>query len=52
MKRAERQLYGCKYCGARLLTDSVGKRCPTKNCQWEHGVKTYPTKRKSMNAPR
>jgi hypothetical protein len=28
----------CKYCGAELARDSIGLRCPTKNCQWEHGV--------------
>jgi hypothetical protein len=27
----------CKYCGAILVRDAVGLRCPTKNCQWEHG---------------
>ncbi|MFW9873510.1 MAG: hypothetical protein ACFFG0_10435 [Candidatus Thorarchaeota archaeon] len=24
----------CKYCGARLKKDHIGKYCPTKNCQW------------------
>jgi len=28
----------CKYCGADLVRDVAGARCPTKNCQWEHGV--------------
>ncbi len=28
----------CKYCGARLRRDSVGQYCPTKNCQWHHGL--------------
>ena len=28
----------CKYCGAVLVRDAVGLRCPTHNCQWEHGL--------------
>jgi hypothetical protein len=28
----------CKICGAVLKRDSVGFRCPTKNCQWQHGT--------------
>ena len=32
------QLIYCRYCGAKLKRDSVGLRCPTKNCQWEHGL--------------
>lgn len=30
----------CKYCGAKLRKDQVGPYCPTKNCQWEHGLPT------------
>lgn len=26
----------CKYCGAKLKKDFVGKFCPTKNCQWQY----------------
>ena len=32
------KIVGCKYCGARLRRDTVGQYCPTKNCQWQHGV--------------
>lgn len=28
----------CKYCGARLRRDYIGQHCPTRNCQWEHGL--------------
>lgn len=35
--RKRRRIY-CKYCGAELISDVVGKRCPTRNCQWEHGM--------------
>ena len=28
----------CKYCGAKLKKGPVGKYCPTKNCQWQHGM--------------
>ncbi len=28
----------CKYCGAKLRHDDIGQKCPTHNCQWEHGV--------------
>jgi hypothetical protein len=28
----------CKYCGARLHRDPMGHLCPTRNCQWQHGV--------------
>jgi hypothetical protein len=28
----------CKYCGARLRRDVVGQYCPTRNCQWHHGL--------------
>jgi hypothetical protein len=28
----------CKYCGARLRRDVVGQYCPTRNCQWQHGL--------------
>ena len=28
----------CKFCGAKLILDYVGHRCPTHNCQWEDGV--------------
>ena len=28
----------CKYCGERLRRDPVGQYCPTKNCQWHHGL--------------
>ena len=27
----------CKYCGARLVRDDIGMRCPTHNCDWQHG---------------
>ena len=30
----------CKYCGARLKRDAAGQYCPTRNCQWQHGVST------------
>ena len=33
----DRRVY-CKYCGARLRRDCVGRFCPTKNCQWQHGL--------------
>ena len=29
----------CKYCGARLKRDPVGHYCPSKNCDWQFGVK-------------
>jgi hypothetical protein len=38
--RQTQQPDSCKYCGAELARDSVGLRCLTKNCQWEHGVPT------------
>lgn len=28
----------CRFCGARLKRDPVGHLCPSRNCQWEHGV--------------
>jgi hypothetical protein len=28
----------CKYCGARLRRDHIGQYCPTRNCQWQHGL--------------
>jgi len=28
----------CRYCGARLRRDPIGQYCPTKNCQWQHGL--------------
>ncbi len=28
----------CKYCGAKLERDEYGSKCPTPNCQWEHGI--------------
>jgi hypothetical protein len=31
-------IYRCKYCGAILKSDLVGKYCPTKNCQWQFGI--------------
>jgi hypothetical protein len=37
-KKCDCPLY-CKYCGAKLRRDSIGHYCPTKNCQWQHGVK-------------
>lgn len=37
-KKANSTRSRCKYCGAVLKKDSVGKYCPTKNCQWQHGV--------------
>jgi len=33
----EHRIY-CKICGARLRRDSVGLLCPTRNCEWQHGV--------------
>ena len=30
----------CKYCGAKLRSDWIGQFCPTKNCQWQHGIST------------
>jgi hypothetical protein len=40
------QLHGttCRFCGARLKQDSVGHYCPTKNCQYQHGVKECPVR--------
>lgn len=32
----EKRIY-CKYCGATLKRDAVGRFCPTQNCQWHHG---------------
>lgn len=37
--------YYCKYCCARLGRDWLGQWCPTKNCQWHHGLP------KSENTP-
>jgi len=37
-KTCECPIY-CKYCGSRLRRDWIGHFCPTKNCQWQHGVK-------------
>ncbi len=31
----------CRYCGARLKKDHVGKYCPTKNCQWSYTGRGY-----------
>lgn len=28
----------CRFCGARLRRDYVGHKCPTHNCQWQHGA--------------
>lgn len=28
----------CRFCGAKLKKDHIGKYCPTYNCQWQHGV--------------
>ncbi len=28
----------CLYCGAKLKKDTVGKYCPTKNCQQQFGL--------------
>lgn len=30
--------HNCKYDGARLRLDPVWHTCPTRSCQWEHGV--------------
>jgi hypothetical protein len=35
--REEKRIY-CKYCGARLKKDYIGRYCPTENCQWQHGL--------------
>lgn len=35
--RGEPPIY-CKYCGAKLRRDDVGPKCPSRNCQWEHGL--------------
>lgn len=32
----------CRYCGAVLKLDVVGHYCPTRNCQWQHGVAGCP----------
>ena len=37
LSQKERRVY-CKYCGAKLIRDCVGWKCPTRNCQWEYGV--------------
>jgi hypothetical protein len=37
LAKDDRRIY-CKYCGAKLVRDIIGWRCPTKNCQWEHGM--------------
>jgi len=36
-QRKEPRIY-CKFCGAKLRRDHIGQKCPTDNCQWEHGV--------------
>lgn len=36
-RKKEPRIY-CKYDGAKLKRDIVGKKCPTKNCHWEHGM--------------
>jgi hypothetical protein len=28
----------CKYCGAKLKKDFIGKKCGTRNCKWEFGM--------------
>ncbi len=28
----------CRFCGAKLKRDPYGKKCPTYNCQWQHGM--------------
>jgi hypothetical protein len=44
MKAICLKLHGltCRFCGARLKLDSVGHYCPTKNCQYQFGVKECP----------
>ncbi len=32
------RLIHCRYCGAKLVRDLVGWKCPTHNCQWQHGA--------------
>lgn len=27
----------CRYCGAKRRRDFIGHKCPTHNCQWQHG---------------
>lgn len=43
----------CLYCGAVLKRDMVGLKCPTRNCQWEHGVdeETYDDDYDDERAP-
>jgi len=44
----------CRYCGARLRRDPTGQYCPTRNCQWQHGLpasedtarRVYPRRRR------
>ena len=36
----------CKYDGAKLKRDTVGHRCPTRNCQWEFGANKCKSGRK------
>lgn len=35
--KRNRRIY-CKFCGAELVRDCVGWKCPTDNCQWQHGI--------------
>lgn len=36
-RKPERRIY-CRFCGAKLKRDAIGWKCPTVNCDWEHGV--------------
>src|SRR6185295_11022474 len=37
-RKGGKKMTRCKYCGAKLRRDVVGQYCPTKNCQWGHGI--------------
>ena len=41
----------CKYCGAKLKKDYIGKYCGTRNCQWEFGVRYPPNEGLLTPAP-
>ena len=41
----------CKYCGAKLKKDYIGKYCGTRNCQWEFGIRYPPNEGLLTPAP-
>lgn len=41
----------CKFCGAKRARDSIGHRCRTHNCQWEHGFDTCTLHEKKKRVP-